>query len=167
MTNETGATDPGPTPTAQPLDSTMNFAPGMTEIHEAAQAVPQGLSVDDVSSIEALPAGTALLIVQRGPNIGARFLLDDSSVTVGRDPGSSIFLDDVTVSRRHAEFLFDQAAFHVRDFGSLNGTYVNRQRVDSAVLTAGDEVQVGKYRMTFHPSRRVAPQEAAAAPENP
>lgn len=128
----------------------------MTEIHEAVQATALGLTPDDLAAIEALPAGTALLIVQRGPNTGARFLVDEASVTVGRDPQCSIFLDDVTVSRRHADFSHENNTLCVRDLGSLNGTYVNRVRVDSAELSLGDEVQIGKYRMTFHPSRQVA-----------
>jgi pSer/pThr/pTyr-binding forkhead associated (FHA) protein len=75
---------------------------------------------------------------------------------------ADIFLDDVTVSRRHAEFVREGDDFLVRDVGSLNGTYVNRNRIDSAVLRAGDEVQIGKYRLTFHPSPRREAGGAAA-----
>ncbi|WP_092864981.1 FHA domain-containing protein [Quadrisphaera sp. DSM 44207] len=113
-----------------------------------------GLSTDEQRSIDALPEGSALLVVQRGPNAGARFLLDADRTTAGRGPSSDIFLDDVTVSRKHAEFVRDGEAFRVRDVGSLNGTYVNRDRVDDVVLHAGDEVQIGKYRLTFHPYRK-------------
>ncbi|MFC7406653.1 FHA domain-containing protein [Georgenia alba] len=112
----------------------------------------QGLSPDDVAAIEALPESSALLIVQRGPNAGARFLLDAERTTAGRHPSADIFLDDVTVSRKHAEFLAGEGGFSVRDVGSLNGTYVNRERIDSTVLRTGDEVQIGKYRLTYHPS---------------
>jgi pSer/pThr/pTyr-binding forkhead associated (FHA) protein len=98
---------------------------------------------------ENLPAGSALLVVRRGPNAGSRFLLDMELTTVGRHPESDIFLDDVTVSRRHAEFRQENAAFVVRDIGSLNGTYVNRERVEVATLTNGDEVQIGKFRLIF------------------
>jgi pSer/pThr/pTyr-binding forkhead associated (FHA) protein len=106
------------------------------------------------AAIDALPAGSALLVVQRGPNAGARFLLDAGRTTAGRHPGSDIFLDDVTVSRKHAEFVRREGQFVVRDVGSLNGTYVRRDRIDEAVLRDGDEVQIGKFRMVFHPSKR-------------
>ena len=85
----------------------------------------------------------------RGPNTGARFLLDDDEVVSGRHPDSDIFLDDVTVSRRHAIFRRTPEGFVVRDVGSLNGTYVNRELVEAATLTTGDEVQIGKYKLTF------------------
>ena len=79
-------------------------------------------------------------------------MLDASETTVGRHPRADIFLDDVTVSRKHAIFLaLPEGGFAVRDSGSLNGTYVNRQRVEQAALRRGDEVQIGKYRMTYHP----------------
>ena len=111
-----------------------------------------GLSQQDRAAINALPAGTALLLVQQGPTTGARFLLDAAGTTVGRHPRADIFLDDVTVSRKHAIFVaLPEGGFAVRDSGSLNGTYVNRQRVEQATLRLGDEVQIGKYRMTYHP----------------
>src|SRR5262245_14000249 len=97
----------------------------------------------------ALPPGMALLVVRRGPNAGARFLLERDVTTSGRHPDSDIFLDDVTVSRRHAEFHRAISGFTVRDVGSLNGTYVNRERVESATLSNGDEVQIGKFRLVF------------------
>ncbi|TCN50491.1 FHA domain-containing protein [Rhodococcus sp. SMB37] len=102
-----------------------------------------------VSGVEGLPAGAALLVVKRGPNAGSRFLLDQPTTSAGRHPDSDIFLDDVTVSRRHAEFRQDDGEFQVVDVGSLNGTYVNREPVDSAVLANGDEVQIGKFRLVF------------------
>ncbi|MEE2034150.1 glycogen accumulation regulator GarA [Rhodococcus chondri] len=102
-----------------------------------------------VSGVEGLPAGSALLVVKRGPNAGSRFLLDQPTTSAGRHPDSDIFLDDVTVSRRHAEFRQDEGDFQVVDVGSLNGTYVNREPVDSAVLANGDEVQIGKFRLVF------------------
>ena len=80
---------------------------------------------------------------------GTRFLLDQAITSAGRHPDSDIFLDDVTVSRRHAEFRLENNEFHVVDVGSLNGTYVNREPVDSAVLANGDEVQIGKFRLVF------------------
>ena len=95
------------------------------------------------------PAGAAILIVKRGPNAGARFLLDQETTTAGRHPESDIFLDDVTVSRRHAEFRLNDGTFEVVDVGSLNGTYVNREPRNSQVLSIGDENQIGKFRLVF------------------
>jgi FHA domain/zinc-ribbon domain len=103
----------------------------------------------DAAAVAALPPGTALLAVRRGPNAGSRFLLDSDLTLVGRHPDSDIFLDDVTVSRRHAEFYRQGGGFTVRDVGSLNGTYVNRERIEEASLNEGDEVQVGKFRLVF------------------
>jgi hypothetical protein len=106
-------------------------------------------TVSDVGGVDSLPAGTALLVVRRGPNAGSRFLLDSDLTLVGRHPDSDIFLDDVTVSRRHAEFYRSGNRFTVRDVGSLNGTYVNRERIEERDLAGGDEVQVGKFRLVF------------------
>lgn len=102
-----------------------------------------------ISGVEGLPEGAALLVVKRGPNAGSRFLLDQAVTTSGRHPDSDIFLDDVTVSRRHAEFRINDGSFEVVDVGSLNGTYVNREPKNSAVLSNGDEVQIGKFRLVF------------------
>jgi FHA domain/zinc-ribbon domain len=101
------------------------------------------------AAVEALPPGAGLLVVRRGPNAGSRFLLDADVTTAGRHPESDIFLDDVTVSRRHAEFRKSEEGFAVRDVGSLNGTYINRERIDEALLQGGDEVQIGKFRLVF------------------
>ena len=116
---------------------------------ERVETSDRDLSAVDAAAVDGLPVGSALLIVQKGPGSGSRFLLDTDVVTVGRHPDSSIFLDDVTVSRRHAEFRRKGSEFDVRDVGSLNGTYVNRDRIDSVSLTDGDEVQIGKYRLVF------------------
>ncbi|APH01401.1 FHA domain-containing protein [Janibacter indicus] len=110
------------------------------------------LTRDEQATVDALNPGTALLIVLRGPNTGARFLLDDAEVTTGRGPESDIFLDDVTVSRKHAVFSRDGQGFGVRDVGSLNGTYVNKERIDQAALRTGDEVQIGKFRLVYYAS---------------
>jgi pSer/pThr/pTyr-binding forkhead associated (FHA) protein len=118
------------------------------------------LSRDEQLAIEALPSGNALLIVKRGPNAGARFLLDQDVTTVGRHPNADIFLDDVTVSRRHAEFIRDGINFTVRDLASLNGTYFDGQRIDEIQVTDGAEVQIGKFRLTFFASRADLPQGA-------
>ncbi|MGW7536782.1 glycogen accumulation regulator GarA [Amycolatopsis sp. NPDC054798] len=114
---------------------------GQQEPAPAAEAPVQG--------VDALPPGSALLVVKRGPNAGSRFLLDRDTTSAGRHPDSDIFLDDVTVSRRHAEFRREGGEFVVIDVGSLNGTYVNREPVDQAVLAGGDEVQIGKFRLVF------------------
>lgn len=106
-----------------------------------------GMDASDRAAVEALPPSSALLIVQHGPNAGARFLLDAERVTAGRDTKADIFLDDVTVSRKHAEFLVVDGEFTVRDVGSLNGTYVNGTRADDRLLAAGDEVQIGKFKL--------------------
>ncbi len=111
-------------------------------------------SAEELEAIAALPSASALLVVRRGPNIGARFLLDADVTTVGRHPEADIFLDDVTVSRRHAEFLRHGTSFEVKDLGSLNGTYFDGVRIDTALLGDGAEVQVGKFRLTFYASRR-------------
>lgn len=113
------------------------------------------LSPEAQAAVEALPLGSALLVVRRGPNSGSRFLLDSDLTTAGRHPQSDIFLDDVTVSRRHVEFRrAADGAFTVSDVGSLNGTYVNRERIDAVPLANGDEVQIGKYRLVFYASQR-------------
>ncbi|AKE39130.1 FHA domain-containing protein [Corynebacterium camporealensis] len=102
-----------------------------------------------VSGVDNLPEGQALLVVKRGPNAGARFLLDQPTTTAGRHPEADIFLDDVTVSRRHAEFRQNDGKFEVVDVGSLNGTYVNREPRNSQELEVGDEIQIGKFRLVF------------------
>jgi len=123
-------------------------------VADLAEAEYGDESLADPSALETLPAGTALLVVKRGPNAGSRFLLDSDLTTAGRHPESDIFLDDVTVSRRHAEFYRHGDRFTVRDVGSLNGTYVNRERIEEAALSGGDEVQVGKFRLVFLTGRR-------------
>jgi pSer/pThr/pTyr-binding forkhead associated (FHA) protein len=111
-------------------------------------SVGESLGVE-AATLERLKAGTALLVVRRGPTAGSRFLLDADVTSAGRHPSSDIFLDDVTVSRRHAQFLRDDGGFRVRDAGSLNGTYVNRKRIEDVEVTGGDEIQIGKYRLVF------------------
>lgn len=90
-----------------------------------------------------------LFVVPHGPKAGARYALDADLVTLGRHPESDIFLDDITVSRRHAEVRREGARYWVRDVGSLNGTYVNRERADDQELDDGDELQVGKFKLVF------------------
>ncbi len=141
---------PGGAPPEQPPETTSVFrADFLAEPDAPASEQP-------VSGIDGLPPGSALLVVKRGPNAGSRFLLDQDTTSAGRHPDSDIFLDDVTVSRRHAEFRRDAGEFVVVDVGSLNGTYVNREPVDTAVLANGDEVQVGKFRLVFLTGPRAA-----------
>jgi hypothetical protein len=116
---------------------------------EPGDVEPTDQTVAEAAAVDTLPPNTALLVVRRGPNEGSRFLLDSELTEVGRRPDSDIFLDDVTVSRRHAEFYRQGGRFAVRDVGSLNGTYVNRDRIEEITLSGGDEVQIGKFRMVF------------------
>jgi pSer/pThr/pTyr-binding forkhead associated (FHA) protein len=88
-------------------------------------------------------------VVKRGPNAGSRYALDAVVTKAGRHPESDIFLDDITVSRRHAEFHRRERGYVVRDVGSLNGTYLNRERIEEADLSSGDEVQIGKFKLVF------------------
>ena len=103
----------------------------------------------DLQELPELPAGTGLLVVIRGPNAGSRYLLDRASTTVGRHPDSNVFLDDVTVSRHHARVDREDETFVLHDLGSLNGTYLGDERVDRRLLRAGDELQVGRYKLLF------------------
>ncbi|MCU1587287.1 MAG: domain containing protein [Frankiales bacterium] len=122
---------------------------GALEAGESGEAEASGQADAETTAGDGLPPGSALLVVKRGPNAGSRFLLDADVTTAGRHPDSDIFLDDVTVSRRHAEFVRESNGFLVRDVGSLNGTYLHRERIEAAGLAGGDEVQIGKYRLVF------------------
>ncbi|MEU5850710.1 glycogen accumulation regulator GarA [Saccharopolyspora shandongensis] len=136
----------GDVPPEQSPETTSVFRPFLSEPESTESASPEPAPA---SGVDALPAGSALLVVKRGPNAGSRFLLDRETTSAGRHPDSDIFLDDVTVSRRHAEFRREGNDFVVVDVGSLNGTYVNREPVDTSVLANGDEVQIGKFRLVF------------------
>ena len=113
------------------------------------------IEVDEESSIDfpfphdELEPGQALLLVKRGPNAGSTFLIEADVTTLGRNPGSDVFLDDVTVSRSHAELHRRDGAFFVKDAGSLNGTYVNAEQVEETKLASGDEVQIGMFKLVF------------------
>jgi pSer/pThr/pTyr-binding forkhead associated (FHA) protein len=137
----------GATPGAGDGESTATISIGTGA--DKVETSDRQLNAVDAAAVDALPSGHALLVVQRGPGSGSRFLLDADVVNAGRHPDSEIFLDDVTVSRRHAEFHRTGDTFTVSDVGSLNGTYVNRDRIDRVQLTDGDEVQIGKYRLVF------------------
>ncbi|MDK1474462.1 FHA domain-containing protein [Streptomyces sp. 549] len=152
-----GAPLRGGVPAAErPSETTSTISISGLEAYDAeATGQTPMLSPEALAAVEALPTGSALLVVRRGPNSGSRFLLDGELTTAGRHPQSDIFLDDVTVSRRHVEFRRGQdGLFTASDVGSLNGTYVNREPIDSAVLANGDEVQIGKFRLVFFASQR-------------
>jgi pSer/pThr/pTyr-binding forkhead associated (FHA) protein len=135
-------------------DPNRNEAPGEITADFGDQFLDEpdngSTATTQAETAEHLPSGSALLIVKRGPNAGSRFLLDRPVTSAGRHPDSDILLDDVTVSRRHAEFRLDKGGgWTVVDVGSLNGIYVNRQPVDSTLLANNDEVQIGKFRLVF------------------
>jgi pSer/pThr/pTyr-binding forkhead associated (FHA) protein len=121
-------------------DTTVTFSP--IEVEEET-------GEDVALPLAELTSEQALLVVKRGPNAGSNFVIDKEVTTAGRHPESDIFLDDVTVSRRHAEIRRRDGRFFVRDLGSLNGTYVNRERVDETELASGDELQIGKFKLVF------------------
>jgi pSer/pThr/pTyr-binding forkhead associated (FHA) protein len=116
----------------------------------ALTAVEAAQDADDLAQfLEGLAPGVGLLVVRHGPNVGSTYRLETDRTTIGRHPDSDIFLDDITVSRRHVAIDRREGRFTLHDVGSLNGTYVNRERVDDAPLHHGDEVQIGKYRLSF------------------
>jgi pSer/pThr/pTyr-binding forkhead associated (FHA) protein len=120
-----------------------------TTINLAASDLEAEVEEEVAAPVEELREGTAMLVVRRGPNAGSRFLLDKEVITAGRHPESDIFLDDITVSRRHAEIRRTPNGFSVYDVGSLNGTYLNRERVEDGELVGGDELQIGKFKLVF------------------
>lgn len=91
----------------------------------------------------------ASFVVKKGPNVGERFNLTKNKITLGREPESDIFLNDVTVSRKHAVITYEPPRFFITDEGSLNGTYVNRERVGKTILNSNDEIQIGKFILIF------------------
>ena len=112
--------------------------------------VPIDSAAEEVEiELDELPPGIGMLVVTRGPNSGSRYALDEPLVTAGRHPDSIIFLDDITVSRRHAEVRQTEEGYQVADVGSLNGTYLNRERVETAMLHDGDELQIGTFKLLF------------------
>jgi pSer/pThr/pTyr-binding forkhead associated (FHA) protein len=121
-------------------DKTITFAPAEleTDLDEEIHVSP-----------DELEGGRGVLIVKRGPNAGSKFFIDANLTQIGRHPDSDIFLDDITVSRRHAEIKREADRFSLHDVGSLNGTYVNRERVEDTDLRSGDEIQIGKFKLVF------------------
>ena len=122
-------------------DTTITFAP----VESAGEGGEEELTV----TLGELPETTAMVVVKRGPNAGSKFALEHDVTRAGRHPDSDIFLDDVTVSRRHAEIVRKPEGYTLRDVGSLNGTYLNRERIDEAALGHGDELQIGKFKLVF------------------
>lgn len=112
------------------------------------------LSREERDIVSQLPFNSAMLIVIAGPNKGARFLIDSEVTGIGRDPKKEIFLDDITVSRAHAHITRSATGeFRIVDLGSLNGSYVNAHQVQDSTLAVGDEIQIGKYRLTYFKGR--------------
>lgn len=130
----------------RPLAVAADQTTGVLRLDPESLETPDAVVEADAVAAD-LRSGTALLVVVRGPNAGARFLLDRELVTVGRHPSSDIFLDDITVSRRHVEFRREADRFWIYDVGSLNGTYVNGVRVERQALSTGDELQIGKFKL--------------------
>ncbi len=112
-------------------------------IDETGELVPMELE-------EVMAHGPALVIRAGGGRVGESFAVEGERMSIGRRPDSEVFLDDVTVSRDHALLIRRGEDWYLDDCGSLNGTYVNRSRIESRHLEEGDEVQVGKYKLTFH-----------------
>ena len=128
---------------------------GVLGVRSASEGDSAPLQAVSEQSVSGLPEGAAVLLALRGPSEGTRIQLDPAGgvVTVGRSPEAVVFLDDVTVSRRHAEFRPDAGSWVLTDVGSLNGSYINRRRIESQRLHGGDEVQIGKYRFAFLAAR--------------
>jgi pSer/pThr/pTyr-binding forkhead associated (FHA) protein len=123
-----------------------------TIVFHHVDALQESSAPDDdvVVNLSELPAESGVLLVRSGPQAGLRLLLDQDVTCLGRHPDSDVLLDDITVSRRHAEIhRGPDGTYLVRDVGSLNGTYVNRERVDERALVHGDELQVGKFKMVY------------------
>ncbi|MGI8983699.1 MAG: FHA domain-containing protein [Acidimicrobiales bacterium] len=122
-------------------ETTITFAP--------VDATGEIVDDDMALAVAELGESVAMVVVKRGPNAGSKFVLESEVTRAGRHPDSDIFLDDITVSRRHAEIVRVGPGYSVRDAGSLNGTYLNRERIEDAPLANGDELQIGKFRLVF------------------
>jgi hypothetical protein len=148
--NQCGHRNPAGSNFCSSCGAALELGPEEHTISFKAVEATEGSAEEDLTvHLAGVPEGVGLLVVRRGPNAGSRFVLDQDVTRAGRHPASDIFLDDITVSRRHAEFVREAAGYVVRDVGSLNGTYLNRERTDSAVLGNGDEVQIGKFKLVF------------------
>jgi hypothetical protein len=141
----------------RPLADVGDHTTGMLRPDELPERVDASDVGEDAQALlSELEPSTALLVVVRGPNQGARFLLDRDTITVGRHPESNIFLDDITVSRRHAEFRREEGRFWIHDVGSLNGTYVGGRRAEDQLIATGDEIQIGKFKLLAFVAERSA-----------
>lgn len=118
----------------------------------AIDAILASIDSESSSAIQAIIDGNgdrSMVVIHRGPSKGARFLIAENKCSIGRSPESAIFLDDVTVSRAHAQISKNPQGFELLDLGSLNGTYVNNGSVKSVQLKTGDEIQIGKFHLIF------------------
>lgn len=120
-------------------------APGSTTAQYELGETTEGEAVSPADTASDGPS----LVIRTGGRAGDSFTLDGDRFTVGRDPASDVFLDDVTVSRNHAVIVRRADGLHIDDLGSLNGSYVNRRRIESHYLVDGDELQIGKFKLTF------------------
>lgn len=128
---------------------TSTFKLSLRPIGDPVEELLANASSEERNIIAALDSKSAMLIALGGPGKGARFLINEDQTRLGRAPESEIFLDDVTVSRRHAEISRLKNGFTIHDSGSLNGTYLNGKVITESELTSGDEVQIGKFRLHF------------------
>ena len=122
----------------------------LQRLDEQTLALPLEQVLEEGPSLDELDPDQALLVIKGGPTAGSTVLIDKDVTVAGRQTDSDVFLDDITVSRRHAEIRRDGRRFSIKDAGSLNGTYVNRQRVDVSDLSSGDELQIGKFKVVFY-----------------
>jgi pSer/pThr/pTyr-binding forkhead associated (FHA) protein len=128
----------------QPEEHPESSSTATYRIDETGELVPV-----EIEDVVAQGGGAALVVRAGGGRVGESFPLEGDRMTIGRRPDSDVFLDDVTVSRDHALIVRRGDEFHLDDLGSLNGTYVNRRRIETHHLADGDELQVGKYKLTF------------------
>jgi pSer/pThr/pTyr-binding forkhead associated (FHA) protein len=152
--NQCGHRNPPGSNFCSSCGAALNLASGDdTTVTIVLNAEGQDLEEELAVSLDELPEGAGMLVVRKGPNAGSKYLLDAEVTRAGRHPDSDIFLDDITVSRRHAEITRQADRYTLRDVGSLNGTYVNRDRVEEATLANGDELQIGKFKLIFFSGR--------------
>ena len=122
---------------------------GALLLRESVGETTLSLGPDEIDGPPETSVGPALVVRSGGGRAGESFESIGAKALIGRSPECDVFLDDVTVSRRHAELFLEGGAYTIRDLGSLNGTFVNKHRIESTVLEDDDEVQIGKYRLTF------------------
>ena len=131
------------------LTSTLNLRQ-LRSIPQAglSEDLLKSLTIEQKNVVSNLPKGEGILLVLKGAGVGARFLLDAAETKIGRDTTNEIQLDDITVSRSHA-MIIKKDVYHIKDLGSLNGTYLNAIAVRDTQVNAGDEIQIGKYHLTL------------------